>query len=317
MPRANEPSGFSGRYPQMKLNALRDFMAVAERGSLRAAARQLEVTQPAITRSIQELEKELGVVLFERRAKGVTLTAMGEVFLKRTKAVRRELQRAQDELDQLRGQIHGRICVCMSGVPHMAMLPDAMPAFRRRYPDVQLDIIDALLPAVEPDLKDGIVDCYIGPTLEEVSPELTAEKLFDSRRVIVCRRGHPLAEARSLRDLVNAEWVTTSVTYRAEEELGPLFASHGLPPPRGIVQARSALTFLFTVAYSDLLMLLPIQWTQTPLFRDALRPIHVVEPLPSPPICIVRRSSMPLTPAADYFCDMIRRASGHVGAFPG
>jgi len=301
----------------MKLNALRDFMAVAERGSLRAAARQLEVTQPAITRSIQELEKELGVVLFERRAKGVSLTQMGEVFLRRSKAVRSELQRAQDELDQMRGEIHGHITVCMSGVPHMVMLPDALAAFRRRYPDVKLEIIDGLLPSVEAELKDGVVDCYIGPTLEEVSPELNAEKLIDSTRVIVGRRGHPLANAKSLRDLVDAEWVTTSVTYRAEEELGPLFASYGLPQPRVIVQARSALTFLFTVAYSDLLMLLPIHWTQTPLFRQALQPIHVAEALPSPPICIVKRNSLPLTPAADYFCDMVRRASRHMDTLIG
>ena len=295
----------------MKLNSLRDFMAVAERGSLRAAARQLAVTQPAITRSIQELEKELGVVLFERRAKGVSLTKMGELFLRRSKAVRSELQRAQDEIDQLRGEMHGNVCVCMSSIPQMAMLPDAMAAFRQRYPDVKLDIIDGLLPSVESELKDGIVDCYIGPTLDDVSLELRAGKLFDSVRVIVGRRGHPLANARSLRDLVDAEWVTTSITYLAEEELSPLFASYGLPPPRLIVQAHSALTFLFTVAYSDLLILLPIQWTQAALFRQALQRINVAEALPAAPICIVRRNSLPLTPAADYFCDMIRRASRH------
>ena len=70
----------------MKINSLRDFLAVAERGSLRAAARQLGLAQPAMTRSIQELEKELGVVLFERRAKGVVLTPMGEVFERRSLA---------------------------------------------------------------------------------------------------------------------------------------------------------------------------------------------------------------------------------------
>ncbi len=296
----------------MKLNSLRDFMAIAERGSLRAAARQLGVTQPAITRSIQELEKELGVVLFERRAKGVSLTAMGQVFLRRSMAVRSELERARDELDQMRGEIHGKITVCLSGVAHMAMLPNAMGDFRKRYPDVKLDIIDALLPSVEADLKDGVIDCYIGPTHSDLPSELTEVKLFDNQRVIVGRKDHPLAKARSLAELVNAEWVAASVTYRAEEELGPLFASHGLPPPKLIVQGRSALTFLFTVAYSDLLILLPIQWTQTPLFNKALQPIPVVENLPSPPICIVRRTSLPLTPAADYFCEMMRRASGHM-----
>jgi len=295
----------------MKLNALRDFVAVAERGSLRAAARQLGITQPAISRNIQELEKELGVALFERRARGVCLTPMGEVFLRRSKAVRNELQRAQDELDQLRGQLHGQVRVCLSSVPHMALLPQVLRAFRQRYPDVQLDLIDGLLPGILEELKNGTVDVYVGPTFDDLPPELAGEPLFDSHRVIVARRGHPLAGARSLAELSGAEWVTSSVTFRAEEELVPLFVERGLPRPRVVVQAHSAFSFLFLLAHSDLLMVLPSQWTQTPLFRQALQRIDVAETLDSPPINIVTRLGMPLTPAADYFCDMVRRAAQH------
>ena len=297
----------------MKLNALRDFVAVAERGSLRAAARQLEIAQPSLTRSIQELEKELGVVLFERRAKGVSLTPMGEVFLRRSKAVRSELRRAQDEIDQLRGELHGEIRMCLSSVPHMALLPHALAPFRQRYPHVKLDIIDALLPSVENDLKDGTVDFYIGPSFDNIPGELCVEKLFDNPRVILGRKGHPLCNARSLSDLTHAEWVTTSITHRPEEELAPLFARYGLPPPKIVIQAHSALSFFFSVAHSDLLMMLPIQWTQVPQFRDALQRIHVVEHLPTPPICIVQRIGLPLTPAAEYFCDMVRRAGKSMG----
>ena len=295
----------------MKLNSLLHFLAVAERGSLRAAARDLEISQPAITRSVQELEKELGVVLFERRTKGVTVTPMGAVFLRRAMAVRNELRRAQDEIAQMRGDLHGQVCVCLSSVAHMAMLPNALRTFRQKYPDVRLDIIDAVLPAVERDLVEGAVDCYVGPIHDEMPSELAVEKLFDSSRVILGRKGHPLANARSLSELVKAEWVTTSITHRAEEELTPLFQRHGLPPPRLVLQAHSALTFLFAIAYSDLLMMLPIHWTQAPLVRDALQRIHVVEVLPAPQICIVQRAGLPLTPAAEYFCDMMRRASKH------
>lgn len=59
-------------------------------------------------------------------------------------------------------------------------------------------------------------------------------------------------------------------------------------------------------------MMLPIQWTQAPLFRDALQRIEVVENLSAPPICIVQRAGLPLTPAAEYFCDMMRRATLHM-----
>ena len=296
----------------MKFSALRDFLAVAERGSLRAAARQLGSAQPAISRSIQELEKELGVVLFERLPTGVRLTPMGEVFLRRASTVHNEIRLAQEELDQLRGETHGNLTVALSSVAHIGLLPNTLRPFRSRYPNVRLHIIDAVYPTIESDLKDSRIDCYIGPVPEEGAPELLTEKLFDNTRIIAGRKDHPLAQARSLRDLVDAEWITTSITHKAEEELGPLFAQHGLPPPRLVVQGHSTLTYLSALVYSDLLMMLPRQWAQSPLLRDSVQLIDVKELLPAPPICLVRRNGLPLTPAAEYFCDMIRRAVLHM-----
>jgi LysR family transcriptional regulator, regulator of abg operon len=295
----------------MKLNALRDFLAVAERGSLRAAARQLAGSQPAISRSIQELEKELGVVLFERNTSGVQLTPMGTVFLRRASSVRNELRLAQEELDQLRGETHGRLTIALSSVPHIALLPNALRPFRERYPNVMIEIIDSVFPPVEVDLKESRVDLYVGPVPADIGSDLLTETLFDNTRLIIGRKGHPLAQSRALRELVDAEWITTSITHLAEEELGPLFAAHGLPAPKLVMRVRSALTMLVALAYSDLLMMLPVQWTQSPLLRDFVQPIAVGELLPAPPICLVRRAGLPLTPAAEYFCDMMRRAVLH------
>ncbi|MES2187790.1 MAG: LysR substrate-binding domain-containing protein [Pseudomonadota bacterium] len=296
----------------MKFSAVRDFLMVAELGGLRTAARHLGVTQPAISRSIQELEKELGVALFERSAKGVQLTDMGKTFLRRATNVRGELQRAKEEIDQMRGDMHGTVTVCMSSVPHLALLPNVLRPFRQRFPEVDLRIIDGVITNAEASLKDGTVDCYIGPLPAQLSTEFQSEKLFDNLRVILGRKGHPLAGARSLADLAGAEWITTSITHKAAEEIAPLFAEHGLPAPRLVMQAQSALTFLSAMAYSDLLMMLPIQWVQFPLWKDVLQQIHVRELLPAPPICIVQRAGLPLTPAAEYFCTMVRRASGHM-----
>lgn len=289
---------------------------MAERGSLRAAARHLGSAQPAISRSIQELERELGVVLFERSVTGVRLTPMGSVFLQRASRVRNELRLAQEELDQLRGETHGHLTVALASVPHIALLPNALRPFRMRYPDVAMNIIDAVYPTIESDLKDSRIDCYIGPAPQDVAPEFTVEKLFDNTRLIVGRRGHPLGAARSLRDLAGAEWITTSITHLAEEELGPLFDQHGLPAPKLVMQAHSTLTFLVALVYSDLLMMLPVQWTHSPLLRDLVQPIPVKELLPAPPVCLVRRAGMPLTPAAEYFCDMMRRAALHRDMLP-
>jgi DNA-binding transcriptional LysR family regulator len=295
----------------MKLNQLRDVVAIAERGSLRAAARHLSLAQPALTRSVHELERELGVPLFERRARGMTLTPMGEAFVRRANAVLSEMRRARDEVEQLHGGTRGSVVAGLSIVPHLAMLPQALRPFRQRYPNVELHLIEGLYPTLEAGLKDGSVDLYIGPQPERPPPaELTQEKLFDNTRVILGRKGHPLQKARSLRDLVDAEWVTTSITHRAEEEMGELFARHGLPSPRLALQTQSALTLMVALAYSDVLAMVPVQWTKFDLTAQALLPIPVKETLPAAPIVLVRRAGLPLTPAAELFVDLMRRG-GH------
>ena len=299
----------------MKMHHLRDVLAVAERGSLRAAARHLGVAQPALTRSIRELERELGAALFERRSTGVVVTTIGERFLHRASAAQSELRRAHEEVAQMQGMADGHVTVCLSTVPHLALLPDTLRPFRARYPRIHLDLHEGVFPTIERSLRDGTLDCYVGPPPAPLAAAgLVVETLFDNTRVIVGRKGHPLARAKKLRDLVAAEWITTSITSKAEEELGPLFAQHGLPAPKLVMQAHSSLTFIVSITNTDLLMMLPVQWTAFPLTRDALQQIFVAEPLPAPPICVVRRAGLPLTPAAEYFCDVLRRSAGQLTA---
>lgn len=302
----------AGYHDEVKLHHLRDFLAVAEQGSLRAAARQLKMAQPAITRSIQELEKELGVPLFARHARGAIPTPMGEAFARRARSVANELVRAREEIDQLRGMTQGKLRIALSLVPHLALLPDVLRPFRSRYPGVHLDVIDAVFPTVGAEVLEGTIDFYIGPPPESLPDGLLDEKLFDNTRVIVGRKGHPLGASTTLRQLVDAEWITTSITARPEHELGPLFEAYSLPPPKLVLQSHSALTLMVAVISSDLLTMLPVQWTEFSLTRNALQAIRVEEPLPAPPICILRRAALPLTPAAEHFCDLVRRAAGHL-----
>jgi DNA-binding transcriptional LysR family regulator len=297
----------------MKLHHLRDVIAVAERGSLRAAARHLGIAQPTLTRSIRELEHELGATLFERRARGMTVTPIGERFIQRAASAQSELLRARDEVSQLQGQTRGLVKVCLSSVPHIALLPEVLRPFRQRYPDVILDMTEGVFPTIETDLRNGMFDCYVGPPpVPSAAEGLVVEKLFDNSRVIVARKGHPLAGARSLRQLVDADWLTSSITHKAEEEVAPLFERHGLPAPRLVMRSRSSLTFIMAISNSDLLMMLPVQWLDSPLAKHVLEPIRVKEDLPTPPICIVRRAGLPLTPAAEHFCDLLRRAAGYL-----
>ncbi|MGB7100220.1 MAG: LysR substrate-binding domain-containing protein [Xanthobacteraceae bacterium] len=293
----------------MKLHQLRDITAIAEHGSLRAAARSLRLAQPALTRSVHDLEHELGAALFERRSRGMTPTAVGAAFLKRARAIMNDIQRAREEAEQIgvAGAAHGTVVAGLSGAAHVAMLPRALTRFRARYPDVQLRMIEGLYPTLESGLKDGSVDFYIGPKPERAaSKELMVEKLFDNTRAIMARIGHPLANATSLDELAEAEWVTTSITHRATEELGAVFARKRLPPPRLVIQTQSALSVIMAVAYSDALCMLPIQFAEFELTKKALVQIRVDESLPASPIVLVRRAGLLLTPAAECFVDLLR-----------
>ncbi len=294
----------------MKLHQLRAALAVAEHGSLRGAARALGMSQPALTHNIGELERELGAPLFERRARGMTTTPLGELVLRRARTITNEARHVLEDVQQYLGGDKGDVAVCLSIVAHFALLPVALPLFQQRFGNVHLQIVEGSFPAVESRLRDGSMDFYIGPAPKPApSREFAVEKLFDNTRRVFARRGHPLAAARSLRELGGASWITTGTTSDAEAEFSTLFVHNGLPPPRLVIKAESMLSALMTLMSSDALAMTLRQYDEFELTRSALQVINIQEPLPAPSIVIVRRAGLPLTPAADYLCDMFRRAS--------
>jgi len=197
----------------MKLNQLRDLVAIVEHGGLRAAARRLGVAQPLLTRSVRGLEKELGTPLFERQARGMVLTPLGRLFHERARGMVNELRRARDELAQAQGSGAGTVIAGLSIMPHMGLLPRALPAFRRRYPQVYLQLIEGLFPDLESQLRSGAIDFYLGAAPGTVPAGFIVEPLFSNTRAVVCRKGHPLARSRSLKALAGAEWALPSTDY--------------------------------------------------------------------------------------------------------
>jgi LysR family transcriptional regulator, regulator of abg operon len=293
----------------MKLHHFRNVVAIAEQGSLRAAARYLQLAQPALTRSLGELERELGAPLFERQARGMSLTLIGQAFVRRANSVLNEVRKAREEVDQLQHGVGGTVVAGLSMAAHIALLPKSLRPFRARYPSVHLHIIEGFYPTLEADLRSGAVDFYIGPESgAPMPPELVQEKLFENTRTILCRRGHPRLEAGSLRELADAEWMTTSITTRAEEEMRELFETFGLPTPRLVLKGQSALTLIVTLRHSDLLAMVPRQWIEFAPQPNSLATIQVREVLPAPTIVLVRRAGVPLTPAAQFLVDLLKKA---------
>lgn len=288
----------------MKLHQLRDFVTTARSGSLRAAARQLELTQPSLTKSIQQLEKELGCALFERSARGAVLSAAGRTFLPRAEAAINELHRGASELKSGGGSVN----VALSAAITLIALPDSVNEFQKKFPDVSLRVISGSYPVMFPELRAGAVDFAIGPRpTHPLGDEYVVEALFRNTRSVVCRKGHPLLGCRSLSELSNAQWIVSGVTGVAADEHDRMFIELGVPVPRAAVQCEYGTALLTLLASTDMLAIMPRQWAESPVMSTLLAEIPIKEKLPGPDIVLIRRVGLPLTPAADWMLALLRR----------
>ena len=295
---------------RIKLHHLRDFVAIAQHQSLRGAARALALAQPALTRSLRELEHELATSLVERHARGVVLTPIGKRFLMRAQSAVEEVRRATEEVAQLGGAGTGQVAVALSTAAMIGMLPDAVRAFRKAHPQARLRVVEGAFPTAEARLLDGQLDFFIGPRPERVPKALRVELCFANERVVVARKRHPQRLATSLAELVDCDWMLTGLREREEQEHEELFSHYGLPAPKAWLRVESTLGLLSIIGATDALVLLPRQWTDTPMFRSLLMEIPVREKLMAPDIVMVSRASVPLTPLAEKLAVFLQRASG-------
>lgn len=293
----------------MKLSHIRDVLAVAEFGSLRAASRQIGIAQPAITRSIHEIERELGAQLFERHPKGMRLTAIGEAFRRRAVVIQSEMRRTREEVAQLKGEGGGQVSVALSVAASISLLSPAVALFRKRQPDTLLKVTETFFQPVERELVDGVIDFYVGALENSITnPHLVVERLFDNSRVVVGRRGHPLVTSPSLAGLSSAEWVRGALLDRISEAgIADMLSEIGLAAPRIVMNTRSTLQTLLMVMSTDLLTVVPQQWLELPALAGQLDAIPLIGSMDAAPVCIVRRVGAPLTPVAEHLCDIFRR----------
>jgi DNA-binding transcriptional LysR family regulator len=296
----------------MKLNQLRDFIAVAEHGSLRTAATQLSLTPTALSKSLTALERDLHVQLLVRHSRGITLTPFGHTFLVRARRIASESQKATEEMAQLRGEREGTVTVGASPTAAICLLPEVLGAFRRKYPAVQVVVRGGLYDKHLADLREGGVDLAITPVPKDpLDAAMVHEPLFYNEVVIAGRRGHPMAAGvHSLAELASCEWILTAGTGQGPgAAILDALRQHGLPPPQRVTQCDLNWALPALLARSDALCALPQPLLEQQPAASPLQAIRVREALPRYPVCLVHRTDSPLLPAAAYFATLVRRHS--------
>jgi len=174
--------------------SLTAFMASAQTGSFGRAARQMNMTQPAMTRIVRRLEDHLGVRLFERRATGIGLTIFGEAFLPYASLVLAEIGNARSLLQSLSGASKGVIRVGGVGAANSGHLAGALFALLKRQPALQIQVIEEIEDKLLLALKKGEIDLAVSPeTYLDDEITLACDETLHDVVEVYAAPSHPLA----------------------------------------------------------------------------------------------------------------------------
>ncbi|KVD33922.1 LysR substrate-binding domain-containing protein [Burkholderia ubonensis] len=298
----------------MKYHQLKAFVTVADEGSIRAAARRLNVSPAALTKAVKELEHALGVSLVVRTARGVQLTGFGQQLQVRARLIVAEMQRARDDIEQAQGATTGSVAAAITPAAAVTILPDAFRAFRRRFPVARVSFIEGFPGVALPRLHDGSLDFAVAVVVPELlAAEFDHAELYASRSLIVARNGHPLASATSLAELVDADWLMNPSPESSTQALFNCFVAHGLPVPSRIVECPSFGLAHSLMMGSDLLASMPEQLLDADWARDRLVVLPIRDRLPAVSVQVVTRRDSPLTPAASMLLDCLRDSARRQG----
>lgn len=286
----------------MNLQHLRQFLAVVESGSLRSAALSLGVSQPSLSKNLSALEGSLDVRLLLRTTRGISLTPAGQDLHERAKTLLLEVDRTRAAVMRFGHAKEGLIRFGVSTVPLFTLTAEVLAEFRARHPGYALHMTSGLASTLLPSVREGRLDFAIMPVAEQTELHgMNRTRLVGSRPVIAGRAGHPLASARSVKELRNCEWVMSGspgLDTSLQGSVARLFAEQGLGAPRLAVTTTGVLDCLPLVAATDWLTPLPGFVLESSLLVNGLVRFRVAEALPAYDIYLVHRMEPNIDPGA-------------------
>lgn len=214
------------------IKQLRYFIAAARSGRLSIAATDEQVSQSTVTTAIQTLETQVGVRLFDRHPYGVSLTPEGHLFHRRATEIIDSLDDALSEPELHRQTLRGTVRIAASYTVLGYFLPELLARFRRRYPDIVLDLIDMDRPQIESAIRIG--DVEIGVAIisnSEAQSTLQRHVLVKSRRQLWTSAEHPLREksAPTLSDVASYPYLLLDID-EGERSTLAYWDAHALKP---------------------------------------------------------------------------------------
>jgi DNA-binding transcriptional LysR family regulator len=227
---------------RIKLRNLEALLAVSQVGSMAKAANLLAVSQPAVSKAIADLERLLGVPMFDRTAKGVEPTNYGRALIKWANAVFDDIRQGVKEIEFLSDPGSGQLRIGATEPMIGGILPVILERLSRQYPRMGFQIVPYGARAQQyRDLHERRIDLTLGRTLDPTSDEFRTEILFDEPLFVVASTKNLWARRRtlSLADLADAAWTLPQLDTVVGQMIAEAFRVNGLKVPESGITCNS------------------------------------------------------------------------------
>lgn len=302
----------SGLLRHLDLRHLRQLIEISDKGSIRAAAEALAITQPALSRSIRAMEDDVGLKLVERGPRGAELTPAGQRLLKYARIIDANLTLAEKELRGLKSASSQteQIWFGMSWLTEAVIVAPLIQRVMQERPGIRLTTSVGDYEALAPKLMSGRLDFFIGPPpIEGPVVGVATEPIAQFPAAVVVRAGHPLAERAELGvgDVVGARWILPAAGTVPRITYDNCFLRHGAAPPEPMFEVQPLSPAIRQlILQSDLVTILPRVFVRQDLIDGRMRALPFDDQIVFP-IHLTRRQMSYPSPARDYVIGEIRR----------
>jgi DNA-binding transcriptional LysR family regulator len=298
---------------RLKLRDLRVLSGVAEKGSMAKAASQLNMTQPAVSQAIADLEAALEVRLLDRGPHGVSLTPYGETMLKHGLEALDAIKQGAREIEFLLAPGAGEVWVgCSESFLAGGLLAEVIRRVAEQHPHIKVHVLEANTAEMEfKELRDRKVDLMIGRMAGPVrDDDLAADVLFKEPIVAVVGGSHPLARRRAIKldELIEERWVLAPPNTAVRDLVGDAFRAKGFPAPSPSLTTYSMLLRLQMLASGKYITAFPRSLVDYNAKRWSLNilPFDLGKGLP---VAVVTLKHRTLSPPVRLFIEHARAAS--------
>lgn len=292
---------------RLKLRHLRVIDAVAVHHSLLRASAALGLSQPALTRSLQDSETALDMKLFERHARGMTPTEAGEAVWVAARRILAEIGRLEEELDRLTSPTAGTIALGALPVAAVGLLPGVLAMLKASHPLLQVRLVQGRTEELLPLLAVGELDLIVGRLYAPLTPDgFRREALYDEPISVLARADHPIfAGTPELGDLVRHELVLPTMSQRMGQEIERLLDERGVMPANCL--RSSSVGFIRELLHTtDTLTICPRMMMGGDLLRGSMRVVPIVIATAPRPAGVIRPGGRPTTPSAETLVAALR-----------